>query len=142
MTTTTSTSPASTSTTASTTGIGHRHARPFLLADAATTSGNGLAYLAAAAWLADWFGTSEPFLRGVGAFLLVFGLGVAVLATRRPIPRRAVLALAVLNAGWVVASVGYALTADLTTLGTVWAVLQAVVVGAFAAGQVWFARKG
>lgn len=138
MTTTTSTS----STTSTTTGIGHPLARPFLLADAATTSVNGLAYLAAGAWLADWFGASDDVVRGVGAFLLVVGVGVAVLATRRPIPRRPVMALATVNGVWVLASLDYALMADLTTLGTSWTVLQALVVGVFAAGQVWFARRG
>ena len=46
------------------------------------------------------------------------------------------------NVVWVVASLGYAVLGGLTTLGVVWTVLQAVVVGAFAAGQVWLARKG
>jgi hypothetical protein len=50
--------------------------------------------------------------------------------------------LVLLNTVWVVASVDYALMADLTVLGTTWVLLQAVVVGAFAAGQAWFARRG
>ena len=76
-----------------------------------------------------------------GAVGLVIG-AVAVLATRRPVPRREVAALALLNVVWVVASLGYAVVGGLTTLGVVWTVLQAVVVGAFAAGQVWLVRKG
>ena len=51
-------------------------------------------------------------------------------------------ALAALNIVWVLASLGYAVLGGLTTLGVAWTVLQAVVVGAFAAGQVWLARKG
>ena len=139
MTTSTTTSPTTTSTT---TGITHPVAGPFLLADAATTAVNGLAYLAAASWLADWFGAPESLLRGVGAFLLAVGVAVAALARRRPIPRPGVLALAVLNVLWVVASLDYAVMGDLTTLGTTWTVLQALVVGVFAAGQAWFVRKG
>jgi hypothetical protein len=115
---------------------------PFLLADAVTTGVNGLAYAVAGGWLADWFGAPEELVRSLGAFLLLVAAGVAVLATRRPIPRRGVAALAALNVGWVVASLGYAVLGGLTTLGVAWTVLQAVVVGAFAAGQVWLARKG
>jgi len=123
-----------------TSDITHPLARPFLLVDAATTSGNGVGYLLAGAWLADWFGAPEPLVRGIGVFLLAFGVGVALLATRRPIPRRAVLVLAELNILWVLASLGYAAFGGLTALGAGWAVVQALVVGAFAAGQLWLAR--
>jgi hypothetical protein len=41
-----------------------------------------------------------------------------------------------------VASLGYAFLGDLTTIGRVWDVLQAALVGAFAIGQAWFARRG
>ena len=115
---------------------------PFLLVDAVTTGVNGLAYAVAGGWLADWFGAPEELVRSLGGFLLLVAAGVAVLATRRPVPRRGVAALAALNLVWVVASLGYAVLGGLTTLGVVWTVLQAVVVGAFAAGQVWLARKG
>lgn len=137
----TTTASARTRTTASP-GIAHPLAGAFLLTDAATTAVNGAAYLVAARLLTDWLGAPEPLLRGLGAFLLVVGAGVAVLATRRPIPRVPVLALAGLNGAWVVASLAYALAGPLSTLGVAWAVVQALVVGAFAAGQVWFARRG
>ena len=122
--------------------IAHPLARPFLLADALTTSGNGLAYLVAGGWLAGWFTAPESQVRSIGVFLVVFGGGVAVLATRRPIPRRGVLTLVALNAVWVVDSVAYAATGGLSAVGAGWAVLQALVVGGFAAGQLWFARRG
>lgn len=123
-------------------GLVHPLAGPFLLIDAATTGANGLAYLVGATWLADWFGAPEALVRGLGVFLLVVAAAVTLLATRRPIPRRGVWALVLLNTVWVVASVDYALMADLTVLGTSWVLVQAVVVGAFAAGQAWFARRG
>lgn len=123
-------------------GLVHPLAAPFLLVDAGTTGLNGLAYVVAGGWLADWFGAPELLVRGLGAFLLLVGAGVAVLATRRPIPRRGVAVLAGLNAVWVVASLDYAVMGGLTTLGTTWVVLQAVVVGVFASGQVWLARRG
>lgn len=115
---------------------------PFLLVDAVTTGVNGLAYALAGGWLADWFGAPEELVRSLGGFLVLVAAGVTVLATRRPVPRRGVAALAALNVVWVVASLGYAVLGGLTTLGVAWTVLQAVVVGAFAAGQVWLARKG
>lgn len=123
-------------------GITHKSVRPFLLTDAVLTAGNGLIYLLAAGWLADLFGAPTALLTGLGAFLAVVGAVVAWLATRRPVPRAFVLELAVLNAVWVVASLGYAVVGDLTTIGRVWDVLQAVLVAAFAGGQVWFARRG
>ena len=123
-------------------GLVHPLAAPFLLVDAATTGLNGLAYVLAGAWLADWFGAPETLVRGLGVLLLVIAAGVTVLATRRPVPRRGVWALVALNSAWVVASVDYAVMADLTRLGTAWVLLQAVVVGVFAAGQAWFARRG
>lgn len=123
-------------------GLVHPFAAPFLLADATVTGANGLAYVVAGTWLADWFGAQEVLVRGLGMFLLVVAAGVAVLATRRPIPRRGTWALVALNTAWVLASVGYAVMGDLTLLGTTWVLLQAAVVGAFAAGQAWFARRG
>lgn len=144
MTTTRSTHTDPTSSTARdhSAGLVHPFAAPFLLIDAATTGANGLAYVLAGTWLADWFGASEALVRGVGVFLLVVAAAVTLLATRSPIPRRGVWALVLLNAVWVVASVDYALMGDLTVVGTTWVLLQAVVVGAFAAGQAWFARRG
>jgi hypothetical protein len=139
-TSTTAPAPATASTTRA--GITVPVAGAFLLVDAAMTGVNGLAYVLAGGWLADWFGAPEPLVRSLGAFLLVVAAGVALLATRRPIPRRGVAALATLNVVWVVASLDYALLGGLTTLGVAWTVLQAVVVGVFAAGQVWLARRG
>ena len=123
------------------TGITAPLARPFLLVDAVMTAANGLAYAVAGGWLAEWFGAPETLIRSLGAFLLLVGAAVAVLGFRRPVPRRGVAALATLNIVWVLASLDYAVMGDLTTLGVVWTVLQAVVVGVFAAGQVWLARR-
>lgn len=138
----TTTQQTRTTTTYDRRGITSPLAGPFLLADAAMTGVNGLAYAAAGAWLADWFGAPETVVRSLGGFLLLVAAGVALLATRRPVPRRGVAALAALNIVWVVASLDYALLGGLTTIGVAWTALQAVVVGAFAAGQVWLARKG
>lgn len=140
--TTTHPTRTTTTTTPGRRGITSPVAGPFLLADAVTTGANGLAYAVAGGLLADWFGAPEPLVRSLGGFLLLVAVAVGVLATRRPVPRRGVAALAALNVVWVVASVDYALLGGLTTLGVVWTVVQAVVVGVFAAGQVWLVRKG
>ena len=138
----TTTQQARTTTTHDRRGITTPVAGPFLLADAVMTGVNGLAYAVAGGWLAGWFGAPETLVRSLGGFLLLVAAGVALLATRRPIPRRGVAALAALNIVWVVASLDYALLGGLTTIGVAWTVLQALVVGVFAAGQVWLARKG
>ena len=122
--------------------ITHPRARPFFLLDAALTGVNGLAYLAAAPLLADWFGTGTLLLRELGALLLVIAAGVAWLAARPSIPRRGATILVEINALWVVASIGYALLGDLTDLGRGWVLLQAALVGGFAAVQLWFVRRG
>jgi nicotinamide mononucleotide (NMN) deamidase PncC len=60
--------------------------------------------------------------------------GVWLVATRPAISRRAVMAIAGANALWVIASLAFAITgvSSPTTVGTVWIVLQALVVGGFA----------
>lgn len=138
MTTTQRTATATTTTTGITTPV----AGPFLLADAAMTALNGLAYVVATGWVAGWSGAPEGLVRGLGVFLLAVGAGVAVLASRRPVPRRGVAALAGLNGVWVLASLDLAVLGGLTTLGTTWTVLQAIVVGVCAAAQVWLVRRG
>lgn len=116
--------------------------RRFLGLDAALTGANGLIYLVAAAPLGEWLGMPPTLLRLLGTFLIVVAVGVAMLARSTAPPRRWVMALAEFNLIWVIASIGYAvLAADLTTLGRIWALLQAGLVGAFAAVQAWFARS-
>ena len=108
-------------------------ARPSLLRDvmrldAAVTGANGVAYLALAGPLEDLLGLSAPLLRGVGAFLVVFALFVAVLGTRVP------LAVIGANIAWAAGSIVAAIAGwgSPETVGTVWIVLQAITVGAYA----------
>src|SRR5215217_827063 len=67
-------------------------------------------------------------LRGVGAFLVVFALFVAVLGTRVP------LAVIGANIAWAAGSIVAAIAGwgSPETVGTVWIVLQAITVGALA----------
>ncbi|NAS25789.1 hypothetical protein GT755_29420 [Herbidospora sp. NEAU-GS84] len=109
-----------------------------LMADAVVTGGNGLVYLVFAAPVSDLLGPEAGLLRGIGAFLLVYGLAVGLLSTRRPISPAAAKAVIALNLVWSLGSVAAVVAGALsfTTIGAVWAVAQAVVVAGFAAIQV------
>jgi hypothetical protein len=111
--------------------------RLVLKLDAVVTAANGVAYLAAAGPLEDLFGVDAAVQRPIGAFLMLFAAGVWLVATRPAISRNAVLAIAAANALWVVASLAFAIAgvSSPTTVGTVWIVLQALVVGGFATVQ-------
>ena len=131
-----------TTTTAPQIGSGPRIAtRPFLLGDAALTGVNGLAYALLPNFLSEHLGAPAGLIRGLGIFLVIVAADIVVLATRRPIPRWGLLALVSLNAAWVIASLWYAIAADLTALGRVWVVVQALIVAAFAEVQWIHARR-
>jgi hypothetical protein len=124
--------------------------RLVLKLDAVVTAANGVAYLAAAGPLEDLLGVDASVQRPIGAFLMLFAAGVWLVATRPAISRGAVLAIAGANALWVIASLTFAGAgiSSPTTAGTVWIVLQALVVGGFAtlqaatAGGAGAARQG
>ena len=117
--------------------------RLVLKLDAVVTGANGAAYLAGAALLDGPLGLPASFLRGIGAFLLVFAACVWIVSVRREVSPTAVGAVIVLNAVWVVDSL--ALVAfgwhDPTTGGSVWVTLQAIVVAAFALLQATALRR-
>ena len=110
--------------------------------DAVVTGANGLAYLAAASLLDSPLGLPESTLRLVGAFLLVFAGAVWWVGSRPEIRLGAVWVVVGANALWVLDSLLVAATdwSTPTTLGTVWIVLQALVVAGFAALQAVAAR--
>ncbi|MEV1172034.1 hypothetical protein [Nonomuraea sp. NPDC049784] len=114
-----------------------------LTADAVVTGVNGLVYLAFAAPVSDLLGPGAGLLRGIGAFLLVYGAAVGLLATRRAISPAATRAVIALNIIWTLGSIAVVVTgaADLTTVGAVWAIAQALVVGVFAELQITGLRK-
>jgi transcriptional regulator with XRE-family HTH domain len=74
--------------------------RVALVADAAVTGVNGLAYLVAAGPLADLLGLEAGRLRGIGAFLLAFAAVVAFAARTAHPARPLVLAIVAANALW------------------------------------------
>jgi hypothetical protein len=111
--------------------------------DAAVTGVNGVAYLAGASLLDGALGMPAGFLRGVGAFLIVFAACVAYTGTRQQVNRTAVKAIIALNALWVVDSVALVALGwyDPTTGGSIWTILQAGVVAGFAALQSFAIRR-
>jgi len=111
--------------------------------DAVVTAANGVAYLAAATLLDGPLGMPAGFLRGVGAFLIVFAACVAYVGTRRQIDRSAVYAVIALNALWVVDSIALVALGwyGPTTGGSIWTILQAGVVAGFAALQAYAIRR-
>lgn len=114
-----------------------RWLRAALLVDAAVTGANGLAYVGAATLLTTLLGPPVPFLIGIGVFLTCCAAVFLVIGRMRAFPHVGVWFAIVVNAGWAVASVVYALTAgSLTAVGQLWAVLQAFVVFGFAAAQM------
>jgi hypothetical protein len=121
--------------------------RPLLRAalklDAVVTGANGAAYLVAAGPLGELLGLSETLLRATGAFLLAFAALVWITGSRREIPRAPVYAIVAANAVWAADSLVAAIAGwgDPTTAGTVWIVMQAVVVAAFAELQLTGLRR-
>jgi hypothetical protein len=109
--------------------------------DAVVTAANGAAYLLAAPLLDGLLGLPAGWLRGIGVFLLLFAVGVWTVAARPTPP--AVGTVVAANALWAVGSVlaAAAGVGSPTAVGTVWIVLQAVVVAAFAVLQVAGARR-
>lgn len=115
--------------------------RQVLALDAVVTGGNGLAYLAFSGPLGELLGIDRLVLLDIGAFLLLFGAGVGVLASRRQPPVLGVKVVADANMAWPVLSL-VAMFAWLnpTTAGLVWIPMQAATVAGFAGLQLWALR--
>ncbi|MFE1952528.1 MULTISPECIES: hypothetical protein [Streptomyces] len=110
--------------------------RPLLIADAAVTGANGLAYVAAATPLGDFLGLDPGLLLTLGAVLVVYALGVAALAARRRPPVAGTRAVVEINLAWTAASlVALAFWLEPSTAGAVWVVAQALAVGTLAVLQ-------
>jgi hypothetical protein len=118
--------------------------RLILKLDAVVTGTGGIAYLALAGPLEDLLGVAPSLTRPIGAFLVLFAAAVWFVATRPVVPRLAVADIAVANALWALGSVVFAATgaSSPTTVGTVWIVMQALVVAGFAALQALAMRSG
>jgi len=120
-----------------------RRLRQFLALDAVVTGSNGLGYLLLAGPLESLLGVSADLLRPIGAFLLAFGVLLAVVALRSNISRVATVSIIAGNALWTIVSLLALVTGSLTptVLGGIWVATQAVVVAGFATAQAWALRR-
>ena len=120
-----------------------RALRLALRLDAVVTGANGLAYLALAGPLEGLLGLGAGTGRVLGVFLLLYAAAVWTVSVPRVPNRAAVAAVVEANLLWTVLSVVAVATGwlSLTAAGSVWAVLQAVVVAGFAAMQFTAQRR-
>ncbi|BDT86323.1 hypothetical protein FMUAM8_20870 [Nocardia cyriacigeorgica] len=107
------------------------------------TAANGLAYLALSGPIESLLGLDTAVGIPIGIFLTLYGIGVALVGLPATINPAAVRTVIAGNAAWVVLSLVALLTLDLdlTVAGAIWTVLQALVVGAFAALQYLGLRR-
>lgn len=110
-----------------------RFLRLALRLDAAASGALGVVSLVAAPAVSDLLGASPGAFRAVGAFLVVYAAGLAALAGLRTIPRPAAWTVVVGNLAWALATGVLAFAVhDLTTLGTLVVLAQALAVAGFA----------
>ncbi|MFD2265614.1 hypothetical protein ACFSM5_22130 [Lacibacterium aquatile] len=112
--------------------------RRVLILDAVASGATGLLLLLGAGFLTPWLGLDVPLMQVSGAILVPYAAAVAYLATREQLNRKAVLAVAIINALWVVDSIVLLVGgwAEPTLLGILFVATQAAVVGIFAELQI------
>ncbi|GHE55552.1 hypothetical protein GCM10019059_13740 [Camelimonas fluminis] len=117
--------------------------RNLLILDAVTCLGAGALMAIGGGYLASLLALPEPLLRYAGAFLIVFGGAVGLLARGARPPRAAVVAVIVCNALWAVESVAIIVAGWVTpnALGVAFVLAQAVWVAALAALQYGCLRR-
>ncbi|MFJ7269619.1 hypothetical protein ACIQV3_23740 [Streptomyces sp. NPDC099050] len=110
--------------------------RRFLALDSVVSTGNGLAYLAFSAPLGRLLGIGQGLLLGLGAFMVLYGAGVGLLASRRQPPVFPVKLVVEGNYAWAALSlVALFVWFEPTAAGAVWTAAQALVVASFAVFQ-------
>ena len=114
-----------------------------LLLDSAVTGTNGLAYVAGVGFLDSLLGLPIDHLLGIGAFLIACSAILATIATRQPISRGWAMFAIEVNVAWMFGSIAAVTFGwfDLTTTGSIWTILQAGIVGAFATMQLSALRR-
>jgi hypothetical protein len=104
-----------------------------LLADGITSGVSGLGLVAMPARIASLIGApSAALVAGIGAVLILFGVALVRLATRRIPGRGETMLIAALNLAWVAASAVVVATGGLSTLGNWVVILVGIVVLGFA----------
>lgn len=108
--------------------------RRALQIDALFSGVSALLLVFGASFLAPLTNLPEGFLRNTGLVLVVFVLGVGYLASRRVMPKGAVVAVIAINAVWTIGSIALLVSGWLSPnlLGQLFIVMQAIAVGVFA----------
>ena len=110
-----------------------RFLRLALRLDAVASGALGVVSLVAAPAMSDLLGPGAGALRGIGAVLVAYAAGLALLAGLRSIPRPAAWTVVVGNLAWAAGTGVLAFAVhDLTTFGSVVVLAQAAAVAAFA----------
>ncbi|MEV0760090.1 hypothetical protein [Nocardia sp. NPDC050435] len=111
--------------------------------DALITGVNGLAYLALSGPLESLLGLDRTLGLGIGVFLTLYALAVTVIGAPANPNTTAARTVATANTAWVLASLTALATGalELNLTGSIWTVMQAATVGAFAALQYAGIRK-
>lgn len=117
--------------------------RTVLKIDAVVTGANGAVYVAVAAALDDLLGVPTGVLRAVGAFLIAYAIAVAAISTPRSISRPLTYGVVAANAVWASASVVAVAVGwySPTMMGSIWIIMQVVVVAGFAELQLNALRR-
>jgi hypothetical protein len=116
--------------------------RNVLRVDALSCLACGLLQVAATDAMTQVLGLPSALLAYTGEFLLLYGVAVAFLSGRTPLPRSLIGVLVVGNLGWAVACIGLLLAGPTpTALGTGYVLVQAVTVGILAELQFFGLRR-
>lgn len=118
--------------------------RRALAADAVASGASGALLALDAAPLSQLFGLPAALLHGAGLFTLGYAVFVALLASRRQLPRPLVGLVIAGNAAWALGSLALLFDPGLspTAWGRAYVVAQAVLVGALAELQFIGLRRG
>ncbi|MFC9893408.1 hypothetical protein ACFVMC_06920 [Nocardia sp. NPDC127579] len=111
--------------------------------DSVVTTANGLAYLALSGPLESLLGLDRGLGIPIGIFLTLYGIAVGLIGVPATPNTSAAHGAVLVNAAWVALSLIALLTGtlELNLAGSVWTVMQAATVGAFAALQYLGIRK-
>ena len=112
--------------------------RTILTLDAIASGAMGLLLLLGATFLDGLFDLPVNFLRVTGAILLPWAGALIIAASRQPVSRAAVRAIAAVNLAWVAGSLVLLASGwvDPSTLGIAFVIVQAIAVAGFAAIQI------
>ena len=117
--------------------------RGALRVDAVASAGTGIACVVAAGPIGDLLGLPSGFLRAIGAFSLIYAAFAWFTASRAQVSLPTSRVIAIGNLVWFAASVALVIAGwhSPTTAGSVWVVMQGVLVAGFADAQLLGVRR-